>query len=288
MTKVNCLIINHNTSALAAVALASVVLSTDSWSRDDLAITVMDNSSTDPDVALVAEMAKRCDVPFLPSRWPHPGPVIAAKRLDSTGDGLRDFVVQHQDCDYYWLVDSDVEVPAPGVLDALVAAMEQDRNLWAATATMARSDDADLWAQIAFGDIIEMAFERSRGGRNGPSRKEFQGPLHVRSPHACTLVRRDDVVVSVARHVGMSPVGVMSGDPAVGGFYDTFGMFTRVMTALGRTYTTVDVPVLHAEGGSWAAHAYPERAERARVRAAELARELESRGHGAPDAGRVR
>jgi hypothetical protein len=287
MTKVNCLIINHNTSALAAVSLASTVISTEHWSRDDLAITVMDNSSTDPDVELIVDLAKRLDVPFRSSRWPHPGAKIAARRLDSTGDCLRDFVVQNHDCDYYWLVDSDVEIPAPGVLDSLVAAMDEDPNLWAVTATMTRSDDADLWAQINFGDVMEMAFERSRGGRNGPSRKEFHGPLHVRSSHACTLLRRDEVIVSLAKHIGMSPATVMSGDPSIGGFYDTFGMFTRVLTALGRTYTTVPATVLHAEGGSWATHAYPARAERARQRLIELKKVLESRGYGAPEADRV-
>jgi hypothetical protein len=277
--RVRVLIINHDTSDLAEVALLSLVASTLGWDGGELLVTLSDNTSTDPAAPRLRRTAAELGVEWVTSRWPHPGRV-ATDRLDSTGDCLRDFILAHDDCDYYWLVDSDIDLPGPGVLDGLLAVARDRDDLWAVTATLLPMDDIPL-RQVEVGTDIEMVLERSVGGRNGRSRKTFTGPLQGRSSHACTLVRRTPFLRSAVELLGLSQTVVLSADPAVGGFYDTFGIATKVMQAAGYAHTTAPVEVLHAAGGSWADHARAERAVRAERRRAELLAVLD-RGAG-PD-----
>jgi hypothetical protein len=101
-------------------------------------------------------------------------------------------------------------------------------------------------------------------------RPTFRGPLQERSSHACTILPRTDALLAVAEFLDFGQTAVLSGDPTVGGFYDTFGIATRAMRAAGYGHTTAPVEVLHAAGGSWAAHARPQRAVRAGRRREEL------------------
>ncbi|MGH9277946.1 MAG: glycosyltransferase family 2 protein [Acidimicrobiales bacterium] len=265
---VDAVITNHNTSALAEVALLSFLLDSGTSDRANIRITVADNWSTDGASARLAKTAALVGAQHAKTRWPHPG-ADATRRLDSAGDALRDFVVSHQEADYYFFIDSDIEFYGYRTLDAMLDFYSESKNVWAVTAQLERSDALPLPQLLVDGQVHDLAIERSVGGRHGPSRKEFSGRLQPRCPHACTLIGRTETFLNLATRIGLSAAVIMSGDGDIGGFYDNFGLATRVMEVAGYRYEVAPVSVRHAFGGSWAGQhrqAREQTAERRRER----------------------
>jgi hypothetical protein len=302
--RIEAIITNHNTSALAEVALLSLVQTTRKLDRASLHITVTDNWSTDHAVDRLKRTAALVGATFTTTRWPHAGSA-AAMTVDSLGDVWRDFVMSHDDCDFYWFIDSDVELTDDGTAQAMLDVFESHGDIWAVAANLVRSDSLPLntvqGRLPAASEVFELAVERARGGRHGRSRKVFYGlshpsgavvpgageganrPLtvaeepggaHLKCPSACTLIARTDVFATATRVIGFSPAAMLSGDTDLAGWYDDFALMTRVMQAAGYRYAIADTTVRHAFGGTWAAEHYDERANAAERTRQRLSHEL--------------
>lgn len=77
---VEAVIVNHNTSLFAELALRSLVAG-HQHGKADLRVTIRDNHSSDPDFESLEAAANDCGVPIEESRWP-----ASATPLNSHGD----------------------------------------------------------------------------------------------------------------------------------------------------------------------------------------------------------
>ena len=296
---IEAIITNHNTSALAEVALLSLASTTRSLDCATLNVTVTDNWSTDG-VDRLKRTADLVGATFTTTRWPHAGNA-ASVTIDSLGDVWRDFVLPRDECDYYLFIDSDIEFIDDATVSTMLDTFLSHEGLWAVAADMVRSDSLPLdtvSGRLPRADeVLEFAVERTKGGRQGSSRKVLYGlshpsgaivpgnvdervarPMgvaeepdggHLKCPSQCTLIARTDIFDTASRVIGFSPVLLLSGDTDLAGWYDDFALMTRVMQAAGYRYTTAATTVRHAFGATWAPEHYDKRAtvaERTRQR----------------------
>src|SRR5437588_1723189 len=118
---IEAIIVNHNTSLFAELALRSLVASIRAGDPlDRLQITLVDNHSSD-DMSTLLSVIAETGTRFERSRWP-----ASEAEVNTHGDVLRDFVLARPDADYYLFVDSDIDFETDAavqtMLDEVVAA----------------------------------------------------------------------------------------------------------------------------------------------------------------------
>jgi glycosyltransferase involved in cell wall biosynthesis len=237
---VEAVIVNHNTSLFAELALRSLVASVDQG-KDvcDLHITVVDNHSTD-DTSTLRDVIDATGATFELSRWPavEGGP-------NTHGDVLRDFVLAHPGADYFLFVDSDIDWESPAAVQTMIAELDADPTRWAVqarfTSAEAKETDSslDIWAGREFKtQLVDWSWDPD-------SKVPVEGTIHRRVHPGATLVRNTALFRGVADHVGFSSLVVIAADPEMGGFHDTFGMASAVHRAAGFEYALSAVRVHH-------------------------------------------
>ena len=232
---VEACIFNHNTSPFAELALRSLLAS----EREvELNITVSDNHSTDAGVEELRQACTELGANFLASRWPAGGSLV-----NSHGDAIRDFVLSHPESDFWLLVDADIVFIEPRTVARMLDEIRSDQGLWAVQARFAwaeehRGEGASL--DIGRGQKQQMPIARRDGTRFD---LEFEGK--GRCHPGATLVRKSEVSRSVARSIGFCGAFLLSEDDRLGGFYDTMGLASHVMSTHGLRYQLSQARVVH-------------------------------------------
>ena len=242
--RVEAVIVNHNTSLFAELALRSLHASIEAGPElPGLRLTVLDNHSTDSQEGLL-DAVKAAGANFELSRWP-----AKEAQLNTHGDVLRDFVLGHPDPDYYLFIDSDIDFETQVAAQTMVDELEADPGLWAVQArfssTEAREPGAslDIWAGRDY-RVVLGEFDFGEGWRDD-SRTAVTGTIHRRCHPGATLVRNSDLFQGLAAGIGFSSAVMIAADPAIGGFYDTFGLVSAGMGAAGYHYGLSSVRVHH-------------------------------------------
>jgi hypothetical protein len=195
--RIEAVLVNHNTSAYAELAVRSL------YARHrpglDLDLTVYDNGSTDDTTALRACAAVRA-VPFFPSGY---GLNTAH---NSHGAVLDRFVREHPNCGYYLFLDADVVFLQDGTIGAMRDELDADAGAWG------------VGARMSWDGVREMPAERIAGNPD-----LYAARLHP----CCALVRNMPVFRRVVEEIGLGCAKLLH--PEGEEYVDTFKLATKAM-----------------------------------------------------------
>jgi hypothetical protein len=243
--RIEAFLVNHNTSLFAELALRTFVATHREWLESDrLRFTVVDNHSTDADLAALRAACEESPAEWQVSRWP-----AAEAPVNSHGDVLRDFVLDHPDASHFLFMDADVfflsENAAGVMLDELTALPDvwalQGRFEWLETSAGGGAS-ADLWAGRP---------QQLRASIDGAVAGPFTGRHKARCHPALAFVANTPVFRRVADVVGLTPSVIIAADETIGGFADTFGLASLVMRTHGLRHALSSVTVGHYHGVSY-------------------------------------
>ena len=271
---INAVLVNNNTSVFAELAARSFYSM--HGEREDVRFTIVDNSSQDRTDELEA-YARSSDIQFRQS-----GYVASEQQVNSHGEVLRQFVMEHQDCDYYLLLDADLCFIMPDSVDTLVNEISDYDDVWAIHARSRRSTthlfrptrrpvkqdlseyrsqkmvdrrriylhcpmEPKLQAEPS-GSLVEPPRinyqELDDEGRKQPL-ITLRGSVKPRCEPCCTLVRNTAVLQRVVDRIGFSPAWIFENVIEGAGGYDTMGLMTAVMTTHEQVYLESSIGVLH-------------------------------------------
>jgi hypothetical protein len=237
---VRAIIVNHNTSLFAELALRSLMW-THTDSNIELVTSVIDNHSTDAWLDRLKDACAVYGAEFALSRWP-----VAEKTLNTHGDVLRDFVLSHDDADRFLFVDSDIDFEEAGTVSTLAADLEADDELWAVQARFRFSEtrdgpggSLDIWAERAVVLKVGHAIDQWENVSS------LEGTIQRRCHPGATLCANTPLFRRVADVIGFSTAVRLSADSAHGGFFDTFGLASAAMAAAGKRYALSRATVHH-------------------------------------------
>ena len=235
-------IVNHNTSPFAELALRSLAathMSSPTPAR--LRITVIDNHSEDGGVFALKAAAAEIGAVFYNSGWP-----TSSSWVNSHGDVLRAFVLDHPDADYYLFVDSNVVFDTPGCVWAMLDEAVTQPDVWAIQARFRSTEQydgggssLDMWAGQE--QQVWVGMRESTGPHDYPIAGTRKGRCHP----ACALVVNSEDFRRVAEIVGFSGAIIVSQDPLLAGFHDTLGLASQVMSVLRLRYILSEIAVIH-------------------------------------------
>jgi hypothetical protein len=269
--RVETIISNWNTSRFAELALRSL-RHTQTAPDVDLRVTVTDDNSTE-DTSALRDAARTLGATFemsnlTPGRrvpWaPRPARGVIYERgvTDTHADVLRNFVLDHEDCDAYLLVDSDVVFIQDDTVSTMARELLADDGLWAVQARFSLDGaheleggslyDAEEQSQtvgLASYRISTLTEEEVLALR-GEQLSRHRAYMAPRCNAACALLRNTATLRLIAREVGFSPAWVWSPVPELGGFYDTLALVTKVMRTHGLRFGLSSAMVIHFMGTS--------------------------------------
>ncbi|HVE91605.1 MAG TPA: glycosyltransferase family A protein [Actinomycetota bacterium] len=248
---IEAVVVNHNTSLFTLLALHSLHhLQPDHAGL--LRLTVVDNASDDDDAGSLKRYCQERGIEFAQSGF---GP---GGRINSHGDLLRRYVLDHPAPDFYLFLDADVCFLEPDSVtrmrQELAAAAEEVWALQARFHSTERHFGADrslaTESHRRMLHLLAIRTEKPMAGEELAAmqlegRRTHSGPTHARCHPACALIRNTPLFRSVAEHVGFSTAWIWSEDHDVGGFYDTLSLASRVMTACGSRVELSSVEVDH-------------------------------------------
>lgn len=240
MARIECVVVNHNTSLFTELAVRSLLAT---HSALKLAITVMDNGSQDDTNALVAYTAAQ-GIPFLQTGF-------GLKTRDNThGEVLREFILSHADADYYLLLDADICFVQENTLLTMQNELDAE-DVFAVQARMSWDGEQPMPGEgwhISEGNPMFIRF--ALGGEpitDEPlvNASESSGVLQPRCHPGCALVKNTPVVRRVVEHIGLSTAWVFGETQPMHGFYDTFGLACQVMKTHEQRYILSSAMVQH-------------------------------------------
>jgi hypothetical protein len=248
---VEAVIVNHNTSRFAEIAVRSLHLAA-SAAPVPVRITVVDNHSTDDTGPLRAAL-RQCGARWEPSRWP-----AGRHGLNTHGDVLRDFVLARPDAPAFLIADSDICFFDPAVLAVMCAELAEDAAVWAVGARL-------LTEQVAtgagsFGDAVRHRRRyvaltarmdvQTDDGSVSTVDLEHQARRLPRCHPGCALIRNGRPFQQAVRHLGLSAAWVWANDPQLGGLRDTLSMVSGAMRTHELHSRISAAPVLHFGHGT--------------------------------------
>lgn len=237
---VDAVIVNHNTSLFSELALRSLVASQHEG-RVDLSVFVRDNHSDDADLAGLRAAVADVGAVLETTRWP-----ATSTPLNTHGDVLRDFVLDRPGADYYLFVDCDIDFEEPRTVDLMVEDLDADDSLWAVQARFrtAEARRADGTLDVNAGGA-PVALDVRRRDHAWTGTYPVAGRIQSRCHPGATLVRNTPTLRRLADLIGFSTAAVLSADPTVAGFHDTFGLATTTMAVHGLGYGLSRATVHH-------------------------------------------
>jgi hypothetical protein len=119
--QIQAVTVNHNTSMYTELMLRSL---TARHPELDVAVTIMDNASTD-NMAGLRDFAEANNFPIVQSGYD-----AGQTKLNSHGEILSQFVLDHPDCDYYLFLDADVVFLSDNTLQALLHELEKSADVF--------------------------------------------------------------------------------------------------------------------------------------------------------------
>jgi hypothetical protein len=245
LKSVEAVVVNHNTSAYAELAVRSLALAA-SRTDTDVRITLVDNHSTDDTAALRAAVAE-CGGRWELSRWP-----AGQQKLTTHGDVLRDFVLDRPAADAFLFVESDINFFEPDALAVMLAELTAEPAVWAVGARL-------LTGQVAGPATFREALHRKRrtieltahislvtddGGTS--TMDMFHAGRRIPRCHpGCALIRNSEPFQLAARHLGLSAAWTWSNDLALGGLSDTLALVSNVMLTHRQRHIISSASVIH-------------------------------------------
>lgn len=209
-----------------------------------LRITVVDNHSSDEGLAELKAACRELNAGFRLSRWP-----AAESTVNSHGDVLRDFVVDHPGATHFLFVDADVCFTAEDCVGVMHDELSARPDVWAVQARFAwlekhggPGSSHDIWA----GRRQQLRVEID-GAVAGP----FPGGHKARCHPAVALVANTPVFRRVADVIGLSAGVIIAADQSIAGFADTLGPATLAMTTHNLRHVLSEVTVEHYHGVSY-------------------------------------
>jgi hypothetical protein len=245
MPHIECVVVNHNTSPFAELAVRSLLATHPGL---DLTVTVMDNASTDDTGDLRAACAD-LGIPYLQSGLEH---TSLGKSDNTHGEVLRSFILTHPDADYYLLLDADICFVQENTLLTMQRELDADDSIFAVQARMSWDGVNEMpgagW-HIAENEPLHLRFvlggEPISDERLMETAQESHGILNPRCHPGCALVRNTPVFRSVVEHIGLSTAWLFGVNQPRHGFYDTFGLACHVMKTHEQRYVLSSAMVLH-------------------------------------------
>lgn len=239
--RIEAVVVNHNTSAYTELMLRSLFQRHPDF---PLALTVLDNASTDAGLPALMAYARQRAVPVRPSGFG------LDTRNNSHGELLRRFVLDHADCTHYLFLDADVCFTQDDTLPTLLA------ELAAAPDAFGIGPRMSLWD-----DVTEIPLD---------VRQANPDICDARLHPCCALVRNTPLVRMVVDAVGLMAGQVLWAEREE--YLDTFKLFTRVMATHGQRHVLSSAMLLHFFAVSYAWDAEAVRAQKAEERDRRLAR----------------
>lgn len=243
MPLIHTIVVNHNTSLFTELAVRSLL---DTHSPDlDISITVMDNASDDDTAALRAYLEAN-SIPFIPSGFP------LNTVVNTHGEVLRSFILNHPDCEYYLLLDADICFVQQDTLQTMLRELQSDGSIFAVQARMSWDGVQEMpgsgW-HIEAGKPMYMSAHLAGQPISDDDLRQhataYSGHLLPRCHPGCTLVKNTPVFRRVTEHIGLSTAWLYGETQPAAGFYDTFGLFSHVMKTHEQRYVLSEAMVLH-------------------------------------------
>ena len=258
MSTVNMVIVNHDTSVFAELALRSFFATHPGLDR--CRVAVMDNNSGDGTRDLAAYAAAR-GVAFRQS-----GRDAVRRVANSHGEVLRQFILSDRECDFYLIADADICFLSDNTLDRMRDEIGRHPDAWAIQTRYGVESVAvlpdrpvkkhDLVAEMRQKRPYYLHSYQHDAGTADP--KDIKGPLRTvpgtakaRCHPFCTLVRNTPAFRRTAELIGLSSALILDNDPERAGIYDTMGLLGAVMYTHGQTYLSSSLAVLHFGGVSY-------------------------------------
>ncbi|MFC7620884.1 hypothetical protein [Microlunatus sp. GCM10028923] len=243
--RIEACIVNHNTSEFAELAVRTLVAAHRTMIDSGLLkITIMDNHSDDQGLPALIQACTELGAAFTLSRWP-----ATETAANSHGDVMRDFVADHPDADHFLFADADSYVIEDDTVGRMAAELAAAPNAWAVQARFAWLEEhegpgssQDPWRGRP--QRLRVAIDDVDTG-NFPSRHK------TRCHPAFALVRNTESFRRVADIIGLSSGVIISADPELAGFADTFGPATLAMQTHGLDHLLSGATVGHYHGVSY-------------------------------------
>ena len=219
---VRVVLVNHNTSRYAELALRSLLrLNADV----DLDVTIVDNASVD-DTAPLSSWAAAHGIAIRPSGF------TTESAANTHGEVLRTFVLDSPAVDSFLFLDADACFLEPGTVRQMQDRLTASADLFAVQAEMR------LFVTEALG--LHPRRPDHLVGADGSRRRLFDRPHPF-----CLLVRDSAPFRAVVEHIGLSTATRHAASPDLAGSYDTFGLAAAAMRTHGQDWVVAGGPVLH-------------------------------------------
>lgn len=133
--------INQDTSCFVELLLRSLYATHSDL--DGIRLTILDNNSTD-EMQHLTSFAEDKKIPIVQTKWDRNTPG------NNHGENLRDFVLSHQDCDFFLFLDADIVF----VQDETVTTMASELagagdDVWAVQARFTEDGETEVpWAHL--------------------------------------------------------------------------------------------------------------------------------------------
>jgi GT2 family glycosyltransferase len=265
--RIQAVMVNHNTSIFAELALRSLFALNPGL---DLTVTLFDNASEDDTESLRAYTTE-IGIPFMQTGF------NTHTTANTHGEVLRRFILDHPDCDYYLLLDSDICFVQTDTVQTMLN--EFASNTFAVQARMSWDGITEMpgagW-QLNTGKPIYWHGRISGDAVLDPALADItgvspnQGLIQERCHPACSLVKNSAVFRRVVEHIGISTAWIYGETHPHRGFYDTFGLASQVMKTHEQTYRLSSAMVLHWFCVSYDDTAMEHKIRNCRTRLAEL------------------
>ena len=250
---VEAIIINHNTSLFAEIALRSLHLAAER-ANADVRVTVVDNHSTD-DTAALHSAIEECGASWELSRWP-----AGQQPLPTHGDVLHDFVLARPEAPAFLFADSDICFHEPDAIAVLLAEIDEMPDVWAVQARLLTNKQTrqNTYLEVGPASFLEM-MQRKRRGITSVSKVSFdndegvtasyemvhEGRRMPRCHPACALIRNSEPFQLAVRHLGLSACWTWANDVQLGGLSDTMSLVSRAMRTHNLWYRISQTAVIH-------------------------------------------
>lgn len=212
---IDAVLVNHNTSAFAELAIRSLFVQ-----HPDLnvTLTVYDNGSTDDRGGMLAA-AEAYGAQVVQSGFP------IATHGNSHGEVLRRFVLDpaRDHTDRLLFLDADICFTHPGTITALSETLSEHADAFGAGPRMSWDGETSMPHKLS--DNPSIYFNR----------------LHP----CCALINNTPIFRSVVEHIGLSCASLLYADH--NDFLDTFELMTKVMRTHGLRHVIADSAlIMHA------------------------------------------
>ena len=182
MAAIEAVIVNHDTSPFSELCLRTLRARNRDLDRD-LAVTVVDNHSTDDGLEELVAAVHELGATFERSRLP-----LQTATVNAHGDVLRDFVRTHPNADHYLFLDADIAFVEPDTVATMRTELDADPTLWAVQARFSWSEH-----HRRTGSSLDMGAgtpQRLYGGFQDPdSGDRITFPVEGSGQRPCRLLR---------------------------------------------------------------------------------------------------